>query len=247
MNSNIVTLWGILIPFLGTSLGAGCVFFLKNTGGVKLKNLFSGFAAGVMLASLFWSLLTPALAEKSSLVPVAVGFLLGMGLFLLGDSFLEKINKKSSLSGKNKMILAVTLHNVPEGMAVGIAFAGARASAGITLTAAFLLAVGIALQNFPEGAIISTPLKAIGIPKRRAFLWGVFSGVVEPLGALISLTLTSFTAKLLPFVLAFAAGAMLFVVSDELVPSLEGKEKKIGLWGLSAGFLIMMTLDVLFG
>ena len=226
MNSNILTLCGILIPFFGTSLGAACVFFLKNNAGLKLKNLFSGFAAGVMLASLFWSLLTPALSEKANLTPVIIGFLFGMGLFLLGDSFLEKINSKTSLSGKSKMILAVTLHNLPEGMAVGIAFAGARASAGITLTAAFLLAVGIALQNFPEGAIISTPLKALGIPKTRAFLWGVLSGVVEPLGAVISLTLTSFAARLLPFVLAFAAGAMLFVVSDELIPSLEGKEKK---------------------
>lgn len=247
MNRNLFTLLGILIPLIGTTLGAGCVFFIKTNPGKKVKNALAGFAAGVMLASLFWSLLTPALEEETNLTAVCFGFLFGMGIFLLCDIFLGKLKNVKTISGKNKMILAVTLHNLPEGMAVGIAFAAARAGAGLSFTAAFLLSVGIALQNFPEGAIISTPLKSTGVSKGRSFLWGMLSGVVEPIGAILSLSLTALSAKILPFVLSFAAGAMLFVISDELIPSLEGKEKSIGLWGLSFGFLIMMLLDVLFG
>ena len=246
MNYTFLVLLGILIPFFGTALGSGCVFFLKKGQKEKTKKALAGFAAGVMLASLFWSLLTPALTEKESLLSASLGIFLGMALFLAGDRVLFKLSDNNILSGKNKMILAVTLHNLPEGMAVGIAFAGARSGVGISMAAAFLLSCGIALQNFPEGAIISAPLKTLGIPKKRAFFLGVLSGVIEPIGALLSLALTSFITQLLPFVLAFAAGAMLFVVSDELIPSLEGEEKSVGLWGVTCGFLVMMVLDVIF-
>lgn len=237
---------GITIPFLGTFLGAGGVFFFQSNRKNKSQSILSGFAAGVMLASLFWSLLTPALADKNDVFFVTLGFLFGMGSFILSEVLLEKIGQKHHISGKKKMVLAVTLHNLPEGMAVGIAFACAKNGA-LSIASAFVLAIGIALQNFPEGAIISSPLHSLGISKKKAFLLGTLSGVVEPLGAIFSLFLTSFSQKLLPFILSFAAGAMMFVVSDELIPSLKGKEKNNGLWGLTIGFLVMMALDVVFG
>ncbi|NTV79761.1 MAG: ZIP family metal transporter [Clostridiales bacterium] len=255
-------LLGILIPFIGTTLGAGCVFFLKEKIKPGVQKALLGFAAGVMVAASVWSLLIPAinLSEdmgKLSFIPAAVGFAIGIGFLLLMDRLVPHLHidtdkpegVKTTLKKNTMLVLAVTLHNIPEGMAVGVTFAGlAVGNPEITVAGAFALAIGIAIQNFPEGAVISLPLKGEGISKKRAFLYGMLSGVVEPVGAGITILLTSFVVPILPYLLSFAAGAMIYVVIEELIPEAsEGEHSNIGTIGFAVGFLIMMMLDVALG
>lgn len=256
------TIGVLFIPFLGTTLGAGMVFFMREKMNPLLEKLLLGFAAGVMIAASVWSLLIPAieLSEEQNIVgwvPAAVGFLLGIAFLLLLDSVIPHFHKNSdepegmkSKLGKTTMLLfAVTLHNLPEGMAVGVTLAGAiMGNAGITMAGAFVLSLGIAIQNFPEGAIISMPLRSEGMSRKRAFISGTLSGVVEPVGAIITILLAEMATKVLPYLLAFAAGAMIYVVVEELIPeSQDGEHSNIGTVGAALGFVLMMVLDVALG
>lgn len=252
---------GIMIPFIGTNLGAGMVFFLKNQISENVQKLLTGFAAGVMVAASFWSLLQPALDSsegmgKLSFIPAAVGFLIGIGFLLLLDEVTPHMHMdhqdegpQSNLKRTTKLILAVTLHNIPEGMAVGVVYAGWIAGgAGVSKTAALALALGIAIQNFPEGAIVSMPLRAEGMPKGQTFLYGVLSGAVEPLASFITILMASAVVPILPYFLAFAAGAMMYVVVEELIPEMsEGKHSNLGTIAFALGFTVMMILDVALG
>ena len=253
---------GIMIPFVGTALGSACVFFLKHEMKPLLQKILLGFASGVMVAASVWSLLMPAMNMSEGMgrlafIPAAVGLLLGMAFLLLMDRVIPHLHlgsdepegAHSSLSKSMMLIFAVTLHNFPEGMAVGVVFAGMlEGSAGITLAGAFALAIGIAIQNFPEGAIISMPLKGTGISRGKAFLYGAASGIVEPLGALLTIWLASYIEPVLPYLLAFAAGAMLYVVVEELIPEAsEGEHSNIATVGFAIGFVLMMILDVALG
>ena len=253
---------GILIPFLGTTLGAAMVFFMKNKINNKVEKLLLGFASGVMMAASVWSLLIPSIemAEEQGTVtwlPATIGFLLGIVFLLVLDSIIPHLHlnsdKPEGVNAKLKkttmMVLAVTLHNIPEGMAVGVVLAGAIAqNTGITMAGAFALAIGIAIQNFPEGAIISMPLKSEGASKPKAFLYGMLSGIVEPIGAIITILLTNLVVPVLPYFLSFAAGAMIYVVVEELIPeSQTGEHSNIGTIGVAIGFVIMMILDVALG
>lgn len=257
-------LFGVMIPFIGTTLGAACVFFMKDALSEQVTKALSGFAAGVMVAASVWSLLIPAMEMatangmgKLAFVPAAVGFLLGIAFLLLLDHVIPHLHvnleeaegPKVSLAKSTMLILAVTLHNIPEGMAVGVVFAGMLAeSETITLMGAFALAIGIAIQNFPEGAIISMPVCAAGAGKKKAFLYGMLSGVVEPAGAIITIVLSGYLMPVIPYLLSFAAGAMIYVVVEELIPeSAEGKHSNIGTIGFALGFVIMMALDVALG
>ncbi len=254
---------GIMIPFAGTALGAACVFFLKHEMKPLVQRSLLGFASGVMVAAAVWSLLIPAMdmseaMGKFAFIPGAVGFLLGI-LFLLGmDKLIPHLHigasqpegKKSSLKKTTMLVLAVTLHNIPEGMAVGVVFAGMLAeNTEITLAGAMALSVGIAIQNFPEGAIISLPLRSEkGMGKGKAFLYGALSGAVEPLGAFLTVLLFRFVQPVLPYLLAFAAGAMIYVVVEELIPEAsQGEHSNIGPIGFAIGFALMMVLDVTLG
>ena len=259
MNMQVWT--GILLPFLGTSLGAAMVFVLKDKISDNMQRVLTGFAAGVMVAASFWSLLSPALESaegmgRLSFIPAAVGFLIGIGFLLFLDTVTPHMHMdeqvegpKSSLKRTTKLILAVTLHNIPEGMAVGIVYAGwVAGEAGVSQAAALALALGISLQNFPEGAIISMPLQRKGISKGKSFWYGTLSGVVEPLSAIVTLLLTSTIIKVLPYLLSFAAGAMIYVVIEELIPdSQRGNHTHFGTIGVALGFILMMVLDVSFG
>lgn len=253
---------GILIPFIGTTLGAACVFFLKNKISPLIEKGLLGFASGVMIAASVWSLLIPAIEMsaskgKFSFIPADVGFAIGIIFLLLMDKIIPHLHlnsdepegMKSTLRKSTMLVLAVTLHNIPEGMAVGVVFAGVLTnSSNITFAGAFALAIGIAIQNFPEGAIISLPLKSEGKSKGKAFLYGTLSGIVEPIGALITILLTSYIVPLLPYLLSFAAGAMVYVVVEELIPEAsQGEHSNIATIGFAIGFLIMMTLDVALG
>ena len=253
---------GLAIPFLGTTLGSAMVFLMKNKINNKIEKLLLGFASGVMIAASIWSLLIPAIEMSESQgkiawVPAAIGFLLGITFLLVLDSLIPHLHLKSDkpegikskLKKTTMMVFAVTLHNIPEGMAVGVTFAGALTqNAGITMAGAFALAIGIAIQNFPEGAIISMPLKSEGMSKPKAFLYGTLSGIVEPIGAIITILLTSAVVPILPYLLAFAAGAMIYVVVEELIPeSQAGEHSNIGTIGVAIGFVVMMILDVALG
>ena len=253
---------GLAIPFLGTTLGAAMVFLMKNKINNKIEKLLLGFASGVMIAASIWSLLIPAIEMSESQgkiawVPATIGFLLGITFLLVLDSVIPHIHLKSDkpegikskLKKTTMMVFAVTLHNIPEGMAVGVTFAGALTqNAGITMAGAFALAIGIAIQNFPEGAIISMPLKSEGMSKSKAFLYGTLSGIVEPIGAIITILLTNAVVPMLPYLLAFAAGAMIYVVVEELIPeSQAGEHSNIGTIGVAIGFVVMMILDVALG
>ncbi len=253
---------GILIPFLGTSLGAACVFFMKHEMSEHLRRSLTGFAAGVMVAASVWSLLIPSLEQadsmgKLSFIPAVTGFWLGI-LFLLSlDKIIPHLHAmsgteegmKSSLTKTTMMVLAVTLHNIPEGMAVGVVLAGLVSSqADISTAGALALSLGIAIQNFPEGAIISMPLRSEGMKKRRAFLGGILSGIVEPIGAALTVLAAAYIAPALPYLLSFAAGAMLYVVVEELIPEMsQGSHSNIGTIFFAVGFSLMMTLDVALG
>ena len=254
-------LLGIMSPFIGTSLGAGMVFFLKNQISENVQKILTGFAAGVMVAASFWSLLQPALESseglgKLSFAPAAVGFLVGIGFLLLLDEVTPHMHMdnqdegpKNNLKRTTKLILAVTLHNIPEGMAVGVVYAGWLAGGtGVSQAAALALALGIAIQNFPEGAIVSMPLRAEEMPKGRTFLYGVLSGAVEPIASLITILAASAVVPVLPYFLAFAAGAMMYVVVEELIPEMsEGKHSNWGTVAFAVGFVLMMILDVALG
>ena len=258
---NMQTIVGLLLPFVGTSLGSAMVFLLKGSISRTLQRVLTGFAAGVMVAASFWSLLLPALEGSEhmgrlSFAPAAVGFLVGMGFLLLLDEVTphmhmdnEEEGPKTNLKRTTKLILAVTLHNIPEGMAVGIVYANLLAGDGLVSSAgALALALGIAIQNFPEGAIVSMPLRAEGLPKSKTFLFGMLSGIVEPLSALVTILASSFVASLLPYLLAFAAGAMFYVVVEELIPEMsEGEHSNSGTIAFSLGFVLMMILDVALG
>lgn len=253
---------GLLIPFLGTALGAACVFFLKGAMSSNIQKALLGFASGVMVAASVWSLLIPSINlsqdfGKFAFVPASVGFALGI-LFLLGMDYLIPhlhINsdvpegRPSKLKKTTMMVLAVTLHNIPEGMAVGVVFAGAlTGEKGVTFAGAVALSIGIAIQNFPEGAIVSMPLVAEGNTKKKAFLYGMLSGIVEPIGGAVTILLLGLVTPILPYLLAFAAGAMIYVVVEELLPEASvGEHTNISTIGFAVGFLIMMILDVALG
>lgn len=252
---------GILIPFAGTSLGAAMVFFLKGEISRRLQRILTGFAAGVMVAASFWSLLEPSLESSESMgrlsfVPAAVGFLIGIGFLLVLDIVTPHMhmNKegegpRSGLKRTTKLILAVTLHNIPEGMAVGVVYANIIAGGSLISTAgALALAIGIAVQNFPEGAIVSMPLRGEGMSKGKTFWYGVLSGAVEPVAAVITIFAFSMVSAALPYMLAFAAGAMIYVVVEELIPEMsEGGHSNLGTIAFSFGFVLMMILDVALG
>lgn len=253
---------GILIPFLGTALGSACVFFMKGSMNKLLQRALTGFAAGVMVAASIWSLLIPAIEQSEnkgclSFVPAAVGFWLGILFLLLLDKTIPHLHMnssqsegpKSNLSKTIMLVLAVALHNIPEGMAVGVVFAGwISGNMNISVSGAFALSVGIAIQNFPEGAIISMPLKSEGMKKSKAFGYGVLSGAVEPIGALITILFASYVIPLLPYLLSFAAGAMIYVVVEELIPEMsEGSHSNTGTLLFALGFTLMMALDVALG
>ena len=254
--------YGVLIPFLGTSLGAACVFFLKKSLGDLVQRALTGFAAGVMVAASIWSLLIPAIARSAergrwAFAPAAVGFWVGV-LFLLGlDHAIPHLHRnaqqtegpKSQLRRTTMMVLAVTLHNITEGMAVGVVYAGYLAGdAQITSAGALALSLGIAIQNFPEGAIISLPLRAEGMGQSKAFAGGVLSGVVEPVGAVVTIWAAQAVLPALPYLLSFAAGAMLYVVVEELIPEMsQGQHSNVGTLCFALGFSVMMALDVALG
>ena len=254
--------WGLLAPLLGTSLGAACVFFLKKGLGDRVQRGLTGFASGVMVAASIWSLLIPAMEQSAGagvwvFLPAVIGFWAGI-LFLLGlDHLIPHLHQRSQqaegprtrLERSTMMVLAVTLHNIPEGMAVGVVYAGFLAGEGqITMTAALVLSLGIAIQNFPEGAIISMPLRAEGLKKSRAFAGGVLSGAVEPVGALLTILAAERIVPAMPYFLSFAAGAMLYVVVEELIPEMsQGKHSNIGTVFFALGFSVMMMLDVALG
>ncbi|MBR5248644.1 MAG: ZIP family metal transporter [Lachnospiraceae bacterium] len=255
-------LLGVLIPFFGTAAGAACVFFLKEEIGPNLQRVFLGFAAGVMVAASVWSLLIPAMnmcegMGKFAFVPALVGFLLGIGFLLLMDTVIPHLHVgddnpegvPSKLKRSTMMMLAVTIHNLPEGAACGAIFAGILTGEGtVTFAGAVALSIGIAIQNFPEGAIISLPLKSEGKSRFKAFGMGAVSGIVEPLGALIAIGLASVVTPILPYLLAFAAGAMIYVVVEELIPEAnEGKHSNIATIAFALGFAVMMVLDVALG
>lgn len=253
---------GILIPFLGTTLGAATVLFLKNELKENLQRFMTGFAAGVMTAASVWSLLIPALDQakkmgRFSFVPAVIGFWVGILFLLLIDHITPHLHRfaehaegpESKLSETTLLLLAVTIHNIPEGMAVGAVYAGLLAkTSDITASAALTLALGIAIQNFPEGAIISMPLHAKGETKMKSFVGGVLSGAVEPLGAILTILLAGAIVPLMPYFLSFAAGAMLYVVVEELIPEMmEGEHSHVGVLAYSFGFTLMMILDVALG
>ena len=259
---NLDVILGILLPFAGTTLGAAMVFFMRKEMNEKLQKGLLGFASGVMIAASVWSLLIPAIemAEEGgqiAWIPAAAGFLLGIGFLLLLDTVTphqhfqesEPEGIQASLRKTTMLMLAVTLHNIPEGMAVGVTFAGVLSdNVLITMTGAFVLSAGIAIQNFPEGAIISMPLRAEGMGKGKAFLYGTLSGVVEPIGAILTILAAGLVLPILPYLLSFAAGAMIYVVVEELIPEMsEAPHSNVGTIFFAVGFALMMTLDVALG
>ena len=260
MQKELIT--GLLLPFLGTASGSGCVFFMKQSLSRGVQRALTGFAAGVMTAASIWSLIIPAMdmadgMGKLAFLPAVVGFWLGILFLLLLDSLIPHLHMNadkeeglpSKLARTTMMLLAVTLHNIPEGMAVGIVYAGLLSgSSDMTAGGALALALGIAIQNFPEGAIISMPLHAEGKSKGKAFADGVLSGAVEPVGAILTIISARLFLPIMPYLLSFAAGAMIYVVVEELIPEMsEGEHSDIGVILFSVGFTLMMILDVSLG
>ncbi len=260
MTSEIIR--GILIPFAGTSLGAAMVFFMKTSLNEQVSRALTGFAAGVMVAASIWSLLIPSMEQSAAMgiwafVPAVIGFWVGILFLLLLDHIIPHLHRnsdetegpRSHLKRTTMLVLAVTLHNIPEGMAVGVVYAGwLSGNTYITVTGALALSIGIAIQNFPEGAIISLPLRAEGTGKGKSFLYGVLSGVVEPIGAFLTILAATLILPALPYLLSFAAGAMMYVVIEELIPEMSvGKHSDIGTIFFAMGFTLMMALDVALG
>ena len=255
-------IYGILIPFIGTDAGAACVFFMRRQPHYLVQRSLTGFAAGVMTAASVWSLLIPAMEQSAdmgrhSFLPAAGGFILGILFLLMLDRVIPHMHmnsdtpegSRSSLSKNTMLLLAVTLHNIPEGMAVGVVYAGlASGGANISAAGALALSLGIAIQNFPEGAIISLPLRSSGMGKGKAFLLGTLSGAVEPAAAVLTVLLSGLVVPVLPYLLSFAAGAMIYVVVEELIPEMSGEpHSNIGTISFAAGFVIMMSLDCALG
>lgn len=254
--------YGLTLPFLGTALGASCVLFMKKAIKGRMQDLLTGFAAGVMIAAAVWSLLIPSIqmsggAGIKSVVPAVVGFFCGILFLLLLDVFIPHMHPegnleegpRTSLSRTAKLVLAITLHNIPEGMAVGVTFAAAMgADASLPMAAGVALAIGMSIQNFPEGAIVSMPLRNAGNSRVKSFLLGALSGVVEPVALVVTLLITDSIKSLLPYLLAFAAGSMIYVVIEELIPQTQGDEhSNMGTVGFAVGFALMMVLDVVLG
>lgn len=253
---------GILLPFIGTTLGAGCVYLMKKEIAPRLQKTLTGFAAGVMVAASVWSLLIPSIEMTGkegilSIIPAITGFMIGILFLLFLDSVIphqhiesdQSEGPRSHLSKTTKLVFAVTLHNIPEGMAVGVALAGAMGNNSyMSMAGAIALSVGIAIQNFPEGAIVSMPLRSAGNSRTKSFIMGTLSGVVEPVGAILTILLASIVVPILPYLLSFAAGAMIYVVVEELIPETQdGEHSNLGTIGFAFGFLLMMALDVLLG
>lgn len=260
MTSEVIR--GILIPFAGTSLGAAMVFFMKTSLNEQVSRALTGFAAGVMVAASIWSLLIPSMEQSATMgiwafVPAVIGFWVGILFLLLLDHIIPHLHRnsdeaegpRSHLKRTTMLVLAVTLHNIPEGMAVGVVYAGwLSGNTYITVTGALALSIGIAIQNFPEGAIISLPLRAEGAGKGKSFLYGVLSGIVEPIGAFLTILAATLILPALPYLLSFAAGAMMYVVIEELIPEMSvGKHSDIGTIFFAMGFTLMMALDVALG
>lgn len=259
---DIASVMGLMVPFIGTSAGAAGVFFMKKELSLSVRRSLTGFAAGVMVAASVWSLIIPAIEQSESMgrlsfVPAFVGFWLGIAFLLILDNLIPHLHidqqsaegVKSSLSRTTMMVLAVTLHNIPEGMAVGVVYAGLKSgSAEITAGGALALSAGIAIQNFPEGAIISMPLHAQGKGRWRSFVGGVLSGIVEPLFGGLTIAAAGLIVPALPYLLSFAAGAMIYVVVEELIPDMfEGEHSNTGVVMFAVGFTMMMALDVALG
>lgn len=259
---NMDIFWGLFIPFLGTSLGAACVFFMRGEIHRGVQRGLTGFASGVMVAASIWSLLIPAIEESSdwgklAFLPAVIGFGGGILFLLFLDHIIPHLHMgaeeaegpRSHLARTTMLVLAVTLHNIPEGMAVGVVLAGFLSGHGdITYASAMALSIGIAIQNFPEGAIISMPLRGAGMGKMKSFVGGMLSGAVEPVGGMLTILLTSLVVPLMPYLLSFAAGAMMYVVVEELIPEMsEGEHSDIGVLTFALGFMVMMTLDVALG
>ncbi|MGN0190997.1 MAG: ZIP family metal transporter [Candidatus Cryptobacteroides sp.] len=256
------TVWILLVPFIGTALGSACVYFLRGAMNPPTEKALSGFAAGVMVAASIWSLLIPAMNQASGMgkwafVPAVIGFWAGMLFLFILDHAVPHLHNhgteaegpESKLKRSTKLVLAVTLHNIPEGMAVGVTYAGwLTGSASISLSGALALAIGIAIQNFPEGAIVSMPLVSSGTSRNKSFLYGLLSGIVEPVSAVLTILLASAIVPFMPYLLSFAAGAMLYVVVEELIPEMAaGKHSNVGTIMFAVGFSLMMILDVALG
>lgn len=258
----MVILLGLMIPFFGTAFGAACILFMKDEIRPLIQKALLGFAAGVMVAASVWSLLIPAMdmsedMGKYAFLPAATGFVIGIGFLLLLDRAIPHMHigsdktegPKAALNKSTMLVLAVTIHNIPEGISSGAVFAGLLThNTNVTLAGAFALSIGIAIQNLPEGFIVSLPVRAEGHGRRKAFLYGTLSGIVEPIAGGITVLLAAYITPVLPYLLAFAAGAMIYVVVEELVPeSAEGEHSNIGTIGFAAGFVLMMILDVALG
>ena len=254
MNNMMFTILGIMIPFFGTCLGSFFVFFLKNNMNKNFQKIMTGFAVGVMIAASIWSLIIPSteMAFSQGIIeylPATIGLLLGVIFLIIVNKMAEKLENKENGKSLNMLLFSVTLHNIPEGMAVGVCFAGLLSgNSGISLLSAMILAIGIGIQNIPEGAIISMPMKVSGEKKNKAFIYGVLSGIVEPISAFLTLALTNIVVPILPYLLSFAAGAMIYVVVEELIPEIH-KEKKscLGIISITIGFIVMMVLDITLG
>ena len=262
MSAELQALRGIIIPFIGTALGSGCVFFMKKGLHNSVQRILTGFAAGVMVAASIWSLIIPAMDQaadmgKWSFVPAVVGVWLGILFLLVLDRIIPHLHQncnepegpRSNLKKTTMLVLAVTLHNIPEGMAVGVLFAGWLAGGDtIAMSGALALSVGIAIQNFPEGAIISMPLHGEGMGKGKSFLYGALSGIVEPVAAGLTILAAPLIVPVLPYLLSFAAGAMIYVVVEELIPEMSaGEHSNLGTLAFALGFTVMLTLDVALG
>lgn len=259
---SVEVLQGILLPFVGTTLGSACVLFMKRNLSLLVQRALTGFAAGVMVAASIWSLLIPAIEQSESMgvwsfIPAIIGFWSGILFLLVLDKTIPHLHLgsdepegvRTKLKKTTMLVLAVTLHNIPEGMAVGILFAGRLSGvSSITLASAFALSIGMAIQNFPEGAIISMPLHSEGMNKRKAFIFGTLSGIVEPIAAIITILAAQFFIPILPYLLSFAAGAMIYVVVEELIPEMSaGKHSNSGTIFFALGFTVMLILDVALG
>lgn len=259
---SVEVLQGILLPFVGTTLGSACVLFMKRNLSLSVQRALTGFAAGVMVAASIWSLLIPAIEQSDfmgswSFIPAIIGFWSGILFLLVLDKTIPHLHLgsdepegvRTKLKKTTMLVLAVTLHNIPEGMAVGILFAGRLSGvSSITLASAFALSIGMAIQNFPEGAIISMPLHSEEMKKGKAFIFGTLSGIVEPIAAIITILAAQFFIPILPYLLSFAAGAMIYVVVEELIPEMSaGKHSNLGTIFFALGFTVMLILDVALG
>ena len=253
MNNLLYSILGILIPFFGTTLGSSFSLFLKKDINDVFKKIMIGFSIGVMFAASIWSLIIPSveMAEKQHILnflPASIGLLLGVLFLIFTSNYADKLRSKYNNKKLNMLFFSVTLHNIPEGMAVGVCFAGVLGHANIRLAEAILLAIGIAIQNIPEGAIISMPLRLEGKSKIKSFIYGILSGIVEPIAAIVTIILLNIVVPLLPYLLSFAAGAMIYVVIEELVPEMHiDKKNSFGVVGVIIGFIIMMILDLVLG